>query len=342
MADQPLRAAPRLRVLESFAQPRPTTNPYIVQLADALSELSGIELITFSWRRALLGGYDVYHVHWPEIMMEGHKRIGRVVRRVLTTLFLLRLRLARTPVVRTVHNTERPSDLGTIDTRLLDALDRMTVIRIRLNDVTTMPQDAQYATIPHGHYRDWFARYQRSSRVPGRIGYVGLIRRYKGVEQLIEAFSRLDRPDATLDIAGKPSSEDLAKTVTDAAVTDERISAHLGFLDDEAFVATVTEAVLIALPYRHMHNSGAALAALSLDRPVLVPDNEVNRRLADEVGPGWVHCYRGELSPTDLSDALESSSRAEGSPDLSHRNWSTAAAAHEAVFRRAAGSRSMR
>ncbi len=60
----------------------------------------------------------------------------------------------------------------------------------------------------------------------------------------------------------------------------------------------------MVLPYREMHNSGAALTALSLNRPVLVPDNEVNRELAEEVGPGWVFRYDGELTGRHLLDAL--------------------------------------
>ena len=41
----------------------------------------------------------------------------------------------------------------------------------------------------------------------------------------------------------------------------------------------------MVLPYRQMHNSGAVLAALSLDRPVLVPATD-QRGLGAEVGPG--------------------------------------------------------
>ena len=55
------------------------------------------------------------------------------------------------------------------------------------------------------------------------------------------------------------------------------------------------------LPYRHMHNSGAALTALSLDRPVLVPETDVNRDLARETGPGWVVTFAGELRPATWS-----------------------------------------
>ena len=62
----------------------------------------------------------------------------------------------------------------------------------------------------------------------------------------------------------------------------------------------VSESELVVLPYHQMHNSGSVLAALSLDRSVLVPDSEFNRSLAEEVGPGWVVTYDGDLTAESI------------------------------------------
>ena len=84
-----------------------------------------------------------------------------------------------------------------------------------------------------------------------------------------------------------------------------------------------------------MHNSGALLLALSLDTPVLAPDNEVNRRLAEEVGEGWLHLFEGTLTIEDLERALKAvtANPPDGRPDLSAREWPASAALHAAVFR---------
>jgi beta-1,4-mannosyltransferase len=58
-----------LAVLQSFPVPRSTTNPYLVQLARRLRGLLGLTAVNFSWREALLGKYDVFHVRWPEILV---------------------------------------------------------------------------------------------------------------------------------------------------------------------------------------------------------------------------------------------------------------------------------
>ncbi|NYD68408.1 glycosyltransferase [Agromyces atrinae] len=326
-------------VLESLREIRPTTNPYLVQLIAALESEPGAEVRFFSYRRALFGHYDVFHVHWPEIIFGGHRLAGRVVRRLFAAAFLLRLRMTRTPVIRTWHNLERPDGLGRIDALLLDGFDRATTLRIRLNDLTEFPSGELAATIPHGHYRDWFERFPTSESVAGRVAYVGLIRRYKGVEGLVEAFRSLDDPSLSLHVSGKPSTPELAATLRGLAAGDDRIALHLAFLDEPDLVRSIGEAELVVLPYRHMHNSGTVLAALSLDRPVLVPANDVNRRLAIEVGAGWVHLFDGDLGADDIAAALAAPRPETGSPDLGAREWTLAGAAHADAFRTALDAR---
>lgn len=324
-----------VRVLTSNREPRSTTNPYITMLTVALRRTPGLEVVTFSYPAALFGRYSVVHLHWPETIvgLGGRRLAGRLVRSALAALVLVRLTLARTAVVRTVHNVEPPADADRVQRVLLRWFDRLTTHRIVLNDRTECPGPA--TTIPHGHYRDWYTG-PRSATVPGRLQYVGLVRRYKGVEGLVEAFRSVADDSLTLDVAGAASSPELAATVTALADDDPRVSLRLHFLSDDELVAAVTAAELVVLPYRFMHNSGTVLAALSLDRPVLVPDTPVNADLAAEVGPGWIHTFTGDLTAGALETAL-SAARAPraASPDLGARDWHRAGQAHLDVYRAA-------
>jgi glycosyltransferase involved in cell wall biosynthesis len=321
-------------VQQSFPDPRPTTNPYLVMLRRALAEQPGVQVQTFTWRRALLGRYDVFHVHWPEILVDGRTPARKLVRQLLTAALLARLRLQGIPLVRTRHNLELPSGIGRRERALLQLVERATTGVVVLNADT--PRDGRpTALVPHGHYRDWYSRFPRPEPVPGRLAFVGLVRRYKGVETLLDVFSRLPDPALTLRVAGQPSSDELAAVVSAAAAADPRVSTHLAFLDEAELVTEVGAAELVVLPYREMHNSGGALTALSLDRPVLVPDNAVTRALAAEVGPGWVVTYPGELTTDDVVRALaEVRARpAGGRPDLSARDWDRTGAEHVAAYR---------
>jgi beta-1,4-mannosyltransferase len=331
-----------VRVLTSHREPRPTTNPYITMLTEALRRTPGVEVVTFSARAALLGRYSVVHLHWPETILGlgGRRFTGRLVRWVLAALLLVRLTIARTPVVRTVHNVGLPTDASGAQRLLLRWFDRLTTHRIVLNDRTECPGPS--TTIPHGHYRDWYTG-PRFATVPGRLQYVGLVRRYKGVEGLVEAFRSVADDSLTLDIAGAASSSELVVTVSALAYDDPRVSLRFDYLSDDELVAAVTAAELVVLPYRFMHNSGTVLAALSLDRPVLVPDTPVNADLAAEVGPGWIHTFTGDLTGEAIEAALAAAREPRAaSPDLSAREWDDAGQAHLAIYRLAqsrAGSR---
>lgn len=332
-----------LIVQQSFPEPRPTTNPYLVMLRDSIRELPGVELRTFSWRGVLLRRFDVFHVHWPEILVSGHSPLKKLVRQALTLLLLGKLAVLRIPIVRTVHNLDLPQGISRRERWLLALFDRRTTLRIRLNPLTPLPEGAPFETIVHGHYRGWYARYPRAERVPGRLAYVGLVRRYKGVDALVSVFRRAFAAggpagaDVSLTVGGKPSNDELVEQLRTLAAGDPRIALHLAFLSDAELVSAITAAELVVLPYREMHNSGGALSALSLDRPVLVPSNEVNELLADEVGQEWVLRYDGELTPAHLEDALARAKTipADGGPDLSRREWDDAGRAHVAAYRRA-------
>ena len=323
-------------VQQSFPAPRPTTNPYIVQLAQSIADTPGVTLQTFSWRSALRADYDIFHVHWPENLPKGNSPLKSLGRRMFTRALLLRLRMKRIPIVRTLHNLERPEGRSRAEHRILDRIDRQTALVIRLNDLTPVAEGLAFETILHGHYRDWFSGYGRKDRVPGRLGFFGLVRHYKNVAHLVTVQRAL--PDRfTLRVAGNPSNQELVDEIEDARGGDDRVTLDFHFLTDAELAEVVSESQLIVLPYREMHNSGSVLTTLSLDRPVLVQENAVNRDLAAEVGEGWIHFYSGELTPADVVAAFDALERnpATGSPDLHLRDWTDTGARHRDAYLRA-------
>jgi beta-1,4-mannosyltransferase len=325
-----------LIVLQSVRKPSSRTNPYIVQLVDSLSE--HVDVRYFDWRFGLLGHYDVFQLHWPEVML---RRDGRPQRwAAMARFFLLMLRLTgqrRITVVRTLHNVGVHESGGRVERLLLAWCDRRTDGWIALNEQTRAPRGAATTVILHGDYTTWFKPYPLPSRRPGRILYFGLIRPYKGVDSLLAAFAATDDPQTRLRIVGKPVNTELTELVEKASTDDDRVSARLDYVDDETLADEVGQADLVVLPYQDMHNSGALLLALSLGRPVLVPQAPVTVALAEEVGPGWVQTYTGTLTATTLTEALKRVGEATAGPDLSRRGWGLIAAQHVAVYRKFTG-----
>ena len=324
-------------VLLSFPKQPPRGNPYRVLLQSALTAEPSLQVLNFTWRTALLGRYDVFHVHWPEILVSGATPARMLVRQSLFVLLLMRMAVQGVPLVRTVHNLELPQGISWRERFLLRWADRQTRLRIRINETTEFPSGTSFETSLHGHYRDWFEQYPLPVTAPGRVLFFGLVRRYKGVDHLISAFRQLSDPAASLHVVGQPSTGELADQLNALAAGDPRIALKLNYISDEALVEEVGRAEVVVLPYREMHNSAGVLTALSLGRPVLVPDNRVNQLLSQEVGAGWVRMYTGELTPSDIESALADArqARAGDPPDLTRREWDEAGRAHAVAYRRA-------
>ncbi len=60
----------------------------------------------------------------------------------------------------------------------------------------------------------------RSFRTDRVFLFIGQVRRYKGVEGLLEAFRSLDEPDARLIVAGKPRSKRARAAIEQPAAAD--------------------------------------------------------------------------------------------------------------------------
>lgn len=329
------------RVMQSFGAPLPTTNPYIHLLDEALSSTRGLEHLRYGRRRALLGRYDAVHLHWPESLLGGRTRPRSLARRLTFAALLARWHIMGTAIVRTVHNVELPQDVTRWERRMLRCVERRTDFRILLNVHTSVPLAAPHSVIPHGDFRSWYARTGTSDILPevDAIAFVGLIRRYKGVEQLLSAFiaTASSAPHLRLRVSGNPSSDGLATEIRALAADDARVSVDLRFLDEREFANAVGTAEGIVLPYRFMHNSGAVIAALSLNRPVLVPRNDVNEALAEEVGPGWIEVFDAEIDADDLAAFLPHvrERRISLVPNLAEREWDDVGVQHLDAYRRA-------
>jgi glycosyltransferase involved in cell wall biosynthesis len=210
---------------------------------------------------------------------------------------------------------------------------------------------ARIAVIPHGHYRGAYpdtitraqARAELGLDAEARvIAFVGWVRSYKGVVELIEAFSRVDDEAACLVIAGRAVDDDYAARVTAMAQTDERVHLKLGFVPDEDLQLYLRAADAVALPFLEIFTSGSVLLAMSFERAVIAPRRGCVGEVLDEAG--------GILYDADDAEGLEGALRVAMSADLEamgrHNaaglerfDWSRVAEATKAVYDDVAGHR---
>ena len=129
--------------------------------------------------------------------------------------------------------------------------------------------------------------------------------------------------DNVLLVAGRPNLTALGRDIEIDAAGDDRINLCLRELTAEEVAVYVAAADLIVLPYLEVLNSGAALLALSFERPILVPARGALPELQQEFGDAWVRTYEGDLDVGALQDAMEWAGSASGrkAPDLETRDW---------------------
>lgn len=317
----------------SFRQPRPTSNPYLSLLTAALRETGEVEPLYFSWRTALLGSYDVFHVQWPETLIAGSTWLRARVNELRYAALLARLAITRTPLIRTAHNVDTHTPATRVGRWLGRRTEGVAKHVIVLNEHTPVSASTGSTPVPHGHYRDWYTVTEETKPEPDRVLYFGLMRPYKGIDELLTAMA--SAPEAALDLrlVGSPADAVVADEVERAGKDDARISSHLAYIEDDDLTREIQSATLVVLPYKALHNSGALLLALSLDRPVLVPRNQITDELADEVGSIWVQRYDGQLSMAAIATAMAAVATVAGRPDLSEREWRVSGERHASAYR---------
>ncbi len=166
------------------------------------------------------------------------------------------------------------------------------------------------------------------------LTFVGQIREYKNLPELIGLVRALQDPMVTLLIAGRTASPGLDQRLQAAAGADPRVRLDLRLIPEHEIQVFLNAADLVVLPYREILNSAAALLALSFNKPVLLPEIGALPELQERVGPAWVRLYRGALTPNILDDALAwaHSTRRPAEAPLGPYDWAEVARATIAAY----------
>lgn len=308
-----------LRVLAWPAHANRAQNPYTSTLYRELEQL-GARIDEFTPRKALSARYDVLHVHWVDTILAG-RPAG--IARLKAAIFLVVVRLLRrrgTRIVWTIHNLA--SHDQSVSDRFARAWWRKFVesvdVHISLSEAGRAQAEAVFpalrerpgAVVPHGHYRQAYPNDVAPDAARRDLGiasdarvllFFGMIRPYKNALELVRAFRALEDAGAVLLVVGEPFPPSLAEDLAAAAEGDERILLHTASVDEERVQLYFNAADVVILPYRRVLNSGAALLALSFDRPVLLPDTPVFRELRENVGEAWVRTYEGDVDARVLT-----------------------------------------
>ena len=147
-------------------------------------------------------------------------------------------------------------------------------------DLLSLKPDAAYTVIQHPLYSHFGGKMERSKAEEllglesgkKNILFFGLIRTYKGLDILLEAFGMLPE-EYQLIIAGEPyGSFEKYQEIIDRLPNKERIHTSLKYIKDSEVSMYFSAADLAVLPYRSATQSGISSVSYHFEVPMIVTD----------------------------------------------------------------------
>lgn len=233
----------------------------------------------------------IFHLHWTNYILRGAK--DEVDARERKNLFLQKLTTLLTlggKLVWTIHNTmphdsehvEQETELRTILSSLASVVhvhseSALGEIRKHFPLASNKVKIAQ-----HGHYIGVDENIISRKLARKRFGFcasetvflfVGQIRAYKGIEELVYAFSILSKQDesARLLIAGSCKDEIDIEMLCEGIDILDKVTYIPGYVESRELQYYYNAADAVVLPYRKILTSGSLIHAMSFGRPVIAP-----------------------------------------------------------------------
>jgi glycosyltransferase involved in cell wall biosynthesis len=243
--------APGVRVREAFYRWAPARARRAARLAQHVPDM-------LRYARAARAA-DVVHFQWLPVQYADALLLPRVHPRLLTAHDVL----PREP---------RPGQLAG-QRRLYERMDAIVVHSehgaARLRDELRL-DPARVHVIPHGALTGLTEQPASAAPPPELTGdgpivlFFGLLRAYKGVDVLLDAWRRADRPPgAKLWIAGMPRMDV-------SAVRGPDVDTALRFVSGAELAGAFRAADVVVLPYREIDQSGVLFTALAFGRPLIL------------------------------------------------------------------------
>ena len=300
---------------------------------------------------------DILHFHWlhPYLLRQGKWASIARSARFLGEIALLKI--AGKKVVWTAHNLANHEGLHPrIESWATRAFCRWADVVIVHCESAAAAATERFqlnkppVIVPHGSYigvyPDTFDRtVERAAlSIPASATvflFLGRIRPYKGVMDLLDAFMRLDQPASRLIIAG---AVDDSLTEPDRAglAAAPNVRFMPGYVPDDRIGALMSVADVVVFPYRDVLTSGAVLLAMSFGKACIAPRLGC---IPETIGEEGGFLYGASPTETLAGTLAEARRRSAELPAMGERNrrmaekrdWDTIARLTLAVYRKALG-----
>jgi glycosyltransferase involved in cell wall biosynthesis len=286
-------------------------NPYWSILRSALGDVgvgftSDVSQFGRRWLWANRSSIDVLHFHYVQ-QFYAYESTGARLRWVVR--FARNLLLARAWGYRTVFTLHNLSPTYPLRPRWVDYWGHWVAANLT-DSVIVHCNFARWALaerfrrrknvylVPHPHFIGIYPNEVSREEARNRLGlskeqtgfaFFGGIRPNKGIEALLDAFSRLPGRNLRLLVVGKPwFPPEYVVELKESAQKDDRIRIIAEFVPADQVQIYLNASDVVVLPFASILTSSSTVLALSFGRPVVVPAMGCLPELVTE-GVGWLY-----------------------------------------------------
>lgn len=274
-------------------------NPYQYLMMNGLNESPNLEVQSgihdkfFGiFRTALIQKPDYIHFDWETSY---YYRKNIILTLISIPLFIVQVLIAkyifRCKLVWTPHNLI-PHDAKHLRVhnfcRVFFAK-QMSWIRLFHEDAISRAANVfkvspnKFKIMPEGSYIKYYPNEMNQEKARSILGipmdkklllYIGLIKPYKGVFELVKAFNNLENnKDTILLIAGKAMNKEYLNKIQQQL--NPNIKLKEGFVQDADLQVYFNASDIVVLPFENIENSGSVILAMGFSKPIVAPNKGV-------------------------------------------------------------------
>lgn len=287
-------------------------NPYQRKLFEGL-EQNGVNCRAADYRGLFpilrmvrqQGPMDLVHLHWTHVFYRSPYRIIRALYALRFLLEIYLLKLSGVRLVWTIHNLQdhdgHSPHLDKFVNRTISRwCDRAIVHCDAARELAIAffkPKEKmrkKLHVVPHGNYIGVYENTHGKEESRDRLDldpanfiflFLGHIRPYKGIKNLIQSFNKINEPSAHLIIAGNAEDPEASKEISEEVDRIPNAQWKKGFVPEEKIQLYMNASDVIVLPYEDILTSGSAVLAMSFGKSVIMPRIGCNQDMVgDEHG----------------------------------------------------------
>lgn len=309
-------------------------NPYQKSLAGELKNLkvnvSGLSYRIFFlkdiWRSPK---HTVLHLHWLHSFLVRTTYLKSLISANIFLLQILITKFLGIKLVWTVHNLKNHDNgflsLERFYTSLIANLcDSIIVhgdcIKDKVVEDLNLKNFRKLCVIPHGNYINCYENKLNLQEAKQSLNldsnqttflFLGLIRPYKGVPELIDAFATTNQENSRLIIAGKIWGEDREweQQIIQKTSNNSRIKLIPEFIPNNQLQLYFNACDVVVFPYKNILTSGAVLLAMSFGKACIAPKIGCIPDTLDDTGSFLYDPKNPEGLSNSLQLAIDNQSR---------------------------------